>query len=86
MELVVGDLGTFAGLRANGHAKVSDAEGHRFPGLYAAGSDMASIMGALSRRQHYARPGARLWLDCRAAHGGSPDEAAMRNSAEPISA
>ncbi|MBO1074619.1 FAD-dependent oxidoreductase [Roseomonas marmotae] len=45
VEVVVGDLGTFAGLRSNGHAQVLDAEGEPVPGLYAAGNDMASIMG-----------------------------------------
>jgi len=45
VEVVVGDLGTFAGLRANGHAQVLDGEGRPIPGLYAAGNDMASIMG-----------------------------------------
>ncbi|MCQ4160291.1 FAD-dependent oxidoreductase [Roseomonas sp. GC11] len=45
VEVVVGDLGTFAGLRSNGHAQVLDAAGQPVPGLYAAGNDMASIMG-----------------------------------------
>ena len=45
VEVVVGDLGTFDGLRANGHAQVLDREGKPIPGLYAAGNDMASIMG-----------------------------------------
>jgi len=40
-----GDLGTFDGLRANGHAQVLDCEGRPIPGLYAVGNDMASIMG-----------------------------------------
>lgn len=45
VEVVVGDLGTFAGLRTNGEAQVLDQEGRPIPGLYAAGNDMASIMG-----------------------------------------
>ena len=45
VEVVVGDLGTFAGLRANGHAQVLNEAGQPIPGLYAAGNDMASIMG-----------------------------------------
>jgi succinate dehydrogenase/fumarate reductase flavoprotein subunit len=45
VEVVVGDLGTFDGLRANGRAQVLDREGQPIPGLYAAGNDMASIMG-----------------------------------------
>ncbi|WP_137919032.1 FAD-dependent oxidoreductase [Hydrogenophaga sp. 2FB] len=45
VELVVGDLGTFAGLRTDAHARVLDADEQPIPGLYAAGNDMASIMG-----------------------------------------
>jgi succinate dehydrogenase/fumarate reductase flavoprotein subunit len=45
VEVVVGDLGTFNGLRTNGHAQALDREGRPIPGLYAAGNDMASIMG-----------------------------------------
>ncbi len=45
VEVVIGDLGTFDGLRANGDAQVLDAAGQPIPGLYAAGNDMASIMG-----------------------------------------
>jgi succinate dehydrogenase/fumarate reductase flavoprotein subunit len=45
VEVGVGDLGTFAGLRANGHAQVLNREGRPIPGLYTAGNDMASIMG-----------------------------------------
>ncbi|SFU47897.1 FAD binding domain-containing protein [Methylobacterium sp. 174MFSha1.1] len=45
VEVVVGDLGTFAGLRSDGHARVLDRAGRPIPGLYAAGNDMASIMG-----------------------------------------
>lgn len=45
VEVVVGDLGTFAGLRSDAHARVVDAEGRPIQGLYAAGNDMASIMG-----------------------------------------
>jgi succinate dehydrogenase/fumarate reductase flavoprotein subunit len=45
VEVVVGDLGTFAGIRANGNAQVLDGSGQPIPGLYAAGNDMASIMG-----------------------------------------
>ena len=45
MEVVTGDLGTFAGLRSDGDARVLDENGIVIPGLYAAGNDMASIMG-----------------------------------------
>ena len=45
VEVVVGDLGTFAGLRTDGDARVLDEDGRPIPGLYASGNDMASIMG-----------------------------------------
>jgi succinate dehydrogenase/fumarate reductase flavoprotein subunit len=45
VEVVVGDLGTFAGLRSDGNARVLDAAGAPIPGLYSAGNDMASILG-----------------------------------------
>ena len=45
VEVVVGDLGTFAGLRTDGDARVLDRDGRPIPGLYASGNDMASIMG-----------------------------------------
>jgi succinate dehydrogenase/fumarate reductase flavoprotein subunit len=40
-----GDLGTFAGLRTDGDARVLDGEGRPVAGLYAAGNDAASLMG-----------------------------------------
>lgn len=45
VRLHVGDLGTFAGLRANENAQVLTDHGTPIPGLYAAGNDAASIMG-----------------------------------------
>lgn len=45
VKLVIGDLGTFAGLKCNGNANVLAADGKPIPGLYAAGNDAASIMG-----------------------------------------
>jgi succinate dehydrogenase/fumarate reductase flavoprotein subunit len=45
VEVIVGDLGTFAGLKTNGNAQVLDRCGRPIPGLYACGNDMASIMG-----------------------------------------
>jgi len=50
-----GSLGTFAGLHCNVHAQVLDATGQPIPGLYAAGNDMASIMGG-----HYPSGGITL--------------------------
>lgn len=45
VKVVPGDLGTFAGLRGDANARVLDAAGAPIPGLYAAGNDLASIMG-----------------------------------------
>ncbi|MBB3331683.1 succinate dehydrogenase/fumarate reductase flavoprotein subunit [Halomonas campaniensis] len=45
VKVVPGCFGTFAGLKTNEHAQVLDAQGHPIGGLYAAGTDMASIMG-----------------------------------------
>lgn len=45
LQVIPGDIGTFAGLRTDEHACVLDEAGAPIPGLYAAGNDMASIMG-----------------------------------------
>ncbi len=45
VRVVPGDLGTFAGLRGDRHARVLDQAGQPIEGLYAAGNDLASIMG-----------------------------------------
>ncbi len=45
IKLVIGDLGTYAGIVTDAHARALDASGQVIPGLYAAGNDMASIMG-----------------------------------------
>ena len=45
IKLVVGDIGTYAGLATDAHARVLDSHGHPIPGLYAAGNDMMSIFG-----------------------------------------
>ena len=45
VRVVPGDLGTFAGLRGDAHARVLGEDGAPIPGLYAAGNDLASIMG-----------------------------------------
>ena len=45
VKVVPGSFGTFAGLRADGSARVLDGSGDPIPGLYAAGTDMASVMG-----------------------------------------
>ncbi|MFN3937030.1 MAG: FAD-dependent oxidoreductase [Gemmobacter sp.] len=45
VEVVPGSFGTFAGLAADGAARVLDAGGAPIPGLYAAGADAASPFG-----------------------------------------
>lgn len=45
VKLVPGSLGTFAGLKTDVHARVLDPAGAPISGLYAAGTDAASIMG-----------------------------------------
>ena len=45
MKMIPGDIGTFLGLRCDGHARVLDGGGRPIPGLYAAGNDMTSVMG-----------------------------------------
>lgn len=45
IKMVIGDLGTYAGIKTDEHARALDANGRVIQGLYAAGNDMASIMG-----------------------------------------
>ena len=45
IKLVIGDLGTYAGLATNKFSQVLDNERSPIPGLYAVGNDIASIMG-----------------------------------------
>jgi succinate dehydrogenase/fumarate reductase flavoprotein subunit len=45
LKLVMGDLGTFDGLRTDLVGRVLDADAKPIPGLYAVGNDRASIMG-----------------------------------------
>ncbi len=45
IKLVIGDIGTFAGLVTDARTRVLDANKNPIPGLYAVGNDAASIMG-----------------------------------------
>ncbi|MOA23144.1 3-oxosteroid 1-dehydrogenase [compost metagenome] len=45
IRLVVGDIGTFAGLVTDEGTRVLDAERQPIQGLYAVGNDAASVMG-----------------------------------------
>lgn len=55
VKVVPGSFGTFAGLKTDASARVLDASGRPIPGLYAAGTDMASVMGG-----HYPAGGINL--------------------------
>ncbi len=45
IKMVVGDLGTYAGIETDACSRVLRADGSPIRGLYAAGNDIASIMG-----------------------------------------
>jgi succinate dehydrogenase/fumarate reductase flavoprotein subunit len=45
IKMVVGDLGTYAGIETDSDSRVLRADGSPIRGLYAAGNDIASIMG-----------------------------------------
>jgi len=45
IKVLPGSFGTFAGLRTDPQSRVLDARGEPIPGLYAAGSDQANVMG-----------------------------------------
>ena len=53
--MVPGSFGTFAGLKTDASARVLDADSAPIPGLYAVGTDMASVMGG-----HYPAGGINL--------------------------
>ncbi|WP_407495911.1 FAD-dependent oxidoreductase [Pseudooceanicola sp. MF1-13] len=55
VRVIPGSFGTFAGLQTDGAARVLDDAGGPIPGLYAAGTDMASVMGG-----HYPAGGINL--------------------------
>jgi predicted oxidoreductase len=45
IRLVIGDIGTFAGLSVDAQSRALNARKEPIPGLYAVGNDAASIMG-----------------------------------------
>jgi predicted oxidoreductase len=45
IKMVIGDLGTYAGIKTDEFARATSADGGVIDGLYAVGNDMASIMG-----------------------------------------
>lgn len=55
VKVIPGSFGTFTGLRTDGMARVLNDANEPIPGLYAAGGDMASVMGG-----HYPAGGINL--------------------------
>ena len=55
VKVLPGSFGTFAGLKTDASARVLNKDGEPIPGLYAAGTDMASVMGG-----HYPAGGINL--------------------------
>jgi succinate dehydrogenase/fumarate reductase flavoprotein subunit len=55
VEVLPGSFGSFAGLKTDAQARVLQRDGAPIPGLFAAGADMASIMGG-----HYPAGGINL--------------------------
>ncbi len=55
VKVVMGSLGTFAGLKVNDQAQVLDAQDQPIAGLYAGGNDLSSLMGG-----HYPSGGITL--------------------------
>ncbi|MBB3178655.1 FAD-dependent oxidoreductase [Variovorax sp. Sphag1AA] len=83
VKVVAGSLGTFAGLRVDAKARVLDRQGAPIAGLYAAGNDMASVMGG-----HYPSGGITLgpamtfaWIAAHDAAGVASPSADRRPSA-----
>ncbi|MEJ8814041.1 FAD-dependent oxidoreductase [Variovorax ureilyticus] len=83
VKVVAGSLGTFAGLRVDASAHVLDRHGAPIAGLYAAGNDMASVMGG-----HYPSGGITLgpaltfaWIAAHDAAGAASPSADRRESA-----
>lgn len=87
VKVVAGSLGTFAGLRVDANARVLDRHGAPIAGLYAAGNDMASVMGG-----HYPSGGITLgptmtfaWIAAHDAAGVAFPSADRRPSASASS-
>jgi succinate dehydrogenase/fumarate reductase flavoprotein subunit len=79
VRLVMGDLGTFAGLMTDARARVLDRDGKPVPGLYAAGNDAHSIMGG-----NYLSGGITLGPAVVFGYVAGRDLATTQKSAKPI--
>lgn len=55
VRVLPGSFGTFAGLATDARSRVTDADGHAIPGLYAVGADQANVMGG-----HYPAGGVNI--------------------------
>lgn len=77
IKLVVGDIGTFAGLATNADCQVLRQDGQAIQGLYAVGNDAASIMGG-----NY--PGAGITLGPALTFGYVAGQALSRQSATVV--
>jgi len=82
VKVLPGSFGTFAGLKTNGAAQVLDRSGGPIAGLYAVGTDMASVMGG-----HYPSGGINLgpamtfgYIAGRHAAGSELSQHSIRNS------
>ncbi|KGJ02750.1 FAD-binding dehydrogenase [Paracoccus halophilus] len=74
VRVIPGSFGTFAGLASDGRARVLDAQSAPIPGLYAAGADMASVMGG-----HYPAGGINLGPAMTFGHIAALDAAGLLN-------
>lgn len=79
IQVVVGDIGTFAGLATDRHCRVLQKDGQPVPGLFAVGNDAASIMGG-----NY--PGAGITLGPALTFGYIAGRALANQAALPTSA
>jgi predicted oxidoreductase len=86
VRVVMGDLGTFAGVKTDAQARVLGVDGQPIEGLFAAGNDNASVMGG-------GYPGGGITLgpamtfgflaaESMAAEASKPEAAAVRQSVE----
>jgi predicted oxidoreductase len=64
VKVVPGSFGAFAGLKTDASVRVLDADEVPIPGLHAAGTDMASVMGG-----HYPAGGINLGREVTAYQG-----------------
>lgn len=88
VKVAPGSFGTFAGLKTDASARVLDTQAKPIPGLYAAGADMASVMGG-----HYPAGGINLgpamtfgYIAGRHAAGAAEDEGGQATRAKEIQA